>query len=52
MSGTEVAIASKKEALAACKRIRRDFAHNAMFFDGRLTESPCFPACPMCLATA
>ena len=40
LSGTEVVIASKKEALAACKRIRRDFAHNAMFFDGKLAGKP------------
>ena len=46
MSGTEVAIASKKEALAACKRIRRDFAHNAMFFDGRLTGEPVLSRMP------
>ena len=46
MSGTEVAIASKKEALAACKRIRRDFAHNAMFFEGRLTGEPVLSRMP------
>ena len=46
LSGTEVVIASKKDALAACKRIRRDFAHNAMFFDGKLAGKPVLGAMP------
>ena len=40
LAGAEVAIASKKDALAACKRIRRTCAHNSMFFEGKLLGTP------------
>ena len=40
LAGTEVAIGSKKDALAACKRIRRTCAHNSMFFEGKLFGTP------------
>jgi hypothetical protein len=46
LAGTEVTISSKKDALSACKRIRRACAHNSMFFEGKLLGTPVVSTMP------
>ena len=46
LAGAEVVISSKKDALSACKRIRRACAHNSMFFEGKLLGMPVVSSMP------